>query len=305
MDNLSRGAAFSLLLVWAGISGIFPANFISASEKIDINTASPEDLVKIIHIGEARSLELISLRPFSSLDDLARIKGIGPSRVEDIKKEGLAWVAIKEAVEDEAQQADGLVKDETQQYPEGIIFSEILPSPEGPDEENEWIELYNKNGFGVNLSGWQVKDEKGKIRTYTFPEEIFIEENQYLILPRTVSGIILNNEGDNLNLLQPNGQTADATSYGKAERGKSFNLVSGEWLWSEEPTPENPNSVILEKETVEAPSRGKAIAEISQKSFTAEGSEKKGSLSAGLIALLLASFSGIMILTIKKKSKLN
>ncbi len=74
------------------LTGVLSANFISAVEKIDINSAPLEDLVKIIHIGEVRAKELISLRPFSSLDDLARIKGIGDSRVNDIKKQGLAWV---------------------------------------------------------------------------------------------------------------------------------------------------------------------------------------------------------------------
>ena len=61
-------------------------------EKIDINSASLEDLVKIIHIGEERGTVLISLRPFSSLDDLSRIKGISSGRIEDIKKQGLAYV---------------------------------------------------------------------------------------------------------------------------------------------------------------------------------------------------------------------
>ena len=65
---------------------------VSAAEKIDINTAPLNDLIKIIHIGEKRGLELISLRPFSSLDDLARIKGIGPVRIKDIKKQRLAYV---------------------------------------------------------------------------------------------------------------------------------------------------------------------------------------------------------------------
>ena len=68
----------------------------SPAEKININSAELEDLIKIIHIGETRAKELIFLRPFSSLDDLDRIKGIGASRIEDIKKQGLAWVDATE-----------------------------------------------------------------------------------------------------------------------------------------------------------------------------------------------------------------
>jgi len=49
-------------------------------------------LVEIVHLGEVRALELISLRPFYSLDDLIRIKGIGDKALEDIKRQGLAWI---------------------------------------------------------------------------------------------------------------------------------------------------------------------------------------------------------------------
>ena len=90
MVNLSRVAALLLLAsVSFSVQSADPAD----AEKIDINAASLEDLVKIIHIGEVRARELISLRPFSSLDDLTRISGIGKARVEYIKEQGLAWVS--------------------------------------------------------------------------------------------------------------------------------------------------------------------------------------------------------------------
>jgi DNA uptake protein ComE-like DNA-binding protein len=37
-------------------------------------------------------IQLRENRPFTSLDDLVRIKGIGPSRLADIKAQGLACV---------------------------------------------------------------------------------------------------------------------------------------------------------------------------------------------------------------------
>lgn len=89
MINLSRGAALLLLAsVSFSVQSANPAD----AEKIDINAASLEDLVKIIHIGKIRAEKLIFLRPFSSLDDLIRIKGIGEARLEDIKNQGLAWI---------------------------------------------------------------------------------------------------------------------------------------------------------------------------------------------------------------------
>lgn len=59
---------------------------------ININTASVVELQEIIHLGPARAKELIDLRPFTSIDELTRIKGIGPSRMEDIKTQNLACV---------------------------------------------------------------------------------------------------------------------------------------------------------------------------------------------------------------------
>ncbi|KUO52330.1 MAG: hypothetical protein APF76_04660 [Desulfitibacter sp. BRH_c19] len=62
------------------------------SGKININTASFEDLQEIIHIGAERAQEVINLRPFISLDELSKVTGIGPARLADIKAEGKAYV---------------------------------------------------------------------------------------------------------------------------------------------------------------------------------------------------------------------
>ena len=62
---------------------------------VDINTASYEDLLQIIHIGPTRAEEIINTRsisPFKSVDGLDSIKGIGAGRLTDIKQEGIACV---------------------------------------------------------------------------------------------------------------------------------------------------------------------------------------------------------------------
>jgi hypothetical protein len=58
--------------------------------QVNINTASREDLKRIIHIDEVRSQEMLQLRPFNSVDSMTRIKGIGSVRLNDIKAQGLA-----------------------------------------------------------------------------------------------------------------------------------------------------------------------------------------------------------------------
>ena len=60
--------------------------------QIDINSATKEELDKITQIGPARAEQIISLRPFSSVDDMIRIVGIGETNINLIKSQGLACV---------------------------------------------------------------------------------------------------------------------------------------------------------------------------------------------------------------------
>jgi len=69
-----------------------PAPAAPISDCVDINRASFDELKRIIHIDDERAQELIRLRPFSSIDSLTRINGIGPARLRDIKAQGLACV---------------------------------------------------------------------------------------------------------------------------------------------------------------------------------------------------------------------
>jgi len=54
------------------------------------NTASFEEVGRIEHIGPDRAADLICLRPYTSVDQLERINGIGPARIRDIKAQGIA-----------------------------------------------------------------------------------------------------------------------------------------------------------------------------------------------------------------------
>ena len=55
---------------------------------IDLNTSSQAELAAIIHIGEARAAQIIQGRPWSSLNALRRIPGLGPARISDIQTQG-------------------------------------------------------------------------------------------------------------------------------------------------------------------------------------------------------------------------
>ncbi|QTM98990.1 MBL fold metallo-hydrolase [Sediminibacillus dalangtanensis] len=59
---------------------------------IDINSAGSEQIQEIIHIGPERAQDVIDGRPFQSIDELTEVSGIGPSRLKDIKDQGIACV---------------------------------------------------------------------------------------------------------------------------------------------------------------------------------------------------------------------
>ena len=124
-------------------------------------------------------------------------------------------------------------------YPLNIFINEILPSPEGSDAENEWIELYNKNDFEVEISSWKIRDTIGATKTYTISDGIKIAPNDFLILLRTQTKITLQNSGDGLELLNPAEKIVHKINFGKAPINQSFNRTS---LENKSQRPEtNPN----------------------------------------------------------------
>ncbi len=126
-------------------------------------------------------------------------------------------------------------------YPKGIVINEILPSPEGSDETEEWIEIFNQNNFEVDLSDWQISDKQGSITTHTFPQNTKITNLGYLILKRPESKITLNNTGDELILLNPAGEILDSAIFDKAPAGESYNRLGSNWFWSKSLTPGKQN----------------------------------------------------------------
>lgn len=58
--------------------------------QIDVNTATAQELERIVEIGPQRASHMVVLRPFDGLADTVRVDGIGPATVRAITEEGLA-----------------------------------------------------------------------------------------------------------------------------------------------------------------------------------------------------------------------
>lgn len=274
-------------------------NTIAADSCIDINTASLEELDKIKYIGESRAKQIITLRGeklFSSVDDLDRVIGIGPAIVAKIKQEGLACVQAQTPLTEPIIKVEPpitatlTVEVQPQKiYPSGIIINEIMPSPEGSDETEEWIKIFNRNNFEVDLSGWQISDKVGKINTYTIPVGIKISAMGFLTLSRTETKIILNNDNDGLDLTQPDGKIADFISYEKAVLGQSYGPGATDII---------PAASASAKATADKSEGEVGLAAISEP--IVEGQNKRNFYPI-LAASALAILSGFVILLLKKR----
>lgn len=196
--------------------------------------------------------------------------------------------------------------EENVSYPSGIYINEILPSPEGPDDQNEWIEFSNQNNFEVNLFGWKLKDFSGQVVTYTFPEKTIIQPNGYLVFYRPVTKIILNNEGDKLTFFSPDGKIVNEISYENSPRGQSWSRNELVWYWNKNLTPGNLNVVSSpeqrkNQESPETPTSSSGSQENHLKATLREQFPKEKNLYVAFIALTNALFSGIIILTLRKR----
>jgi len=137
-------------------------------------------------------------------------------------------------------------------YSQNIIINEILPNPEGSDTasspKGEWIEIYNQSSQKINLTEWQLDDliSSGS-KPYTIDSETFIEPNGYLTFYYSQTKICLNNKGDEVNLITPQGEIVSTCSY-QEKSPEGFSWARGEdgqWHWSIEPTPNKENLITL------------------------------------------------------------
>ena len=314
----------------------FSASRIFATDKVEINTASLQQLDKITGIGPALAQRIIDARPFSSVDDLLKVSGIGPKTLQKIKDQGLVYIEgqtqpIIQPIapsDDETIPTPTLMSTPTASptpatsptltptitYPRGVFINEVLPSPDGPDETEEWIELKNTNSQEVDIAGWEIKDTAGTIKKYKFPAGSKIASYGFLVLSRPVSKISLNNAGDGLILLWPNGQVVDQAAYGKAPLGQSWNRTKAGFAWSAVLTPAKENIIsqpVATGSTKKAPigasaQETAAVGSPAQELLTGTSTANRGIFSFNwpvkifLLALGLAVLSAIAVLLLKR-----
>ena len=139
-----------------------------------------------------------------------------------------------------------------------VYINEWLPNPQGLDTANEWVELWNGGPEAVNLGGW-ILVTKGGAKAKLSGE---IGADEYLLLRRPATKLVLRNTDESLSLYDGAGRLADQSSFlGSAPEGKSFGRMNyndhnhnndnrmQDFAWSE-PTPGAANKISLDASVV-------------------------------------------------------
>ena len=132
-----------------------------------------------------------------------------------------------------------------------ILLSEIYPHPRKKSGLNqgslnlfeEWMEIQNTSTDRFDLQGWSLDDEQnGGSKPYVFPKDSFIEPLAFLIVPKSISKLSLNDDKDSIFLIRPDGTSAGALTYEKIAEGVSMSMSGGAWCLSSVPTPGTVNT---------------------------------------------------------------
>jgi hypothetical protein len=135
--------------------------------------------------------------------------------------------------------------------PGAVLINEFLPAPHEVDWDgdgsagsgDEWIELRNGSAGAVDLGGWRLDDAAASgSPPYLIPAGQWIPGGGFLIFFHRQTGLTLNNDGDSVCLLYPDGSLAEAVAYGSARYDASYSKTgSGAWTWDYPPSPGGPN----------------------------------------------------------------
>lgn len=127
-----------------------------------------------------------------------------------------------------------------------LYITELLPNSPSFDSGNEFIEIFNPNDISIDLTGYVIELGDSFTKSFTFSSGS-IQPGQYITVSDSVSGLVLpNTTGVVVRLLAPAGNVVSMSSaYSSADDDVSWALVSDQWIYTNQITPEEQNKPYL------------------------------------------------------------
>jgi hypothetical protein len=120
----------------------------------------------------------------------------------------------------------------------------------------EWIELYNAGPAAADVSNWLLDDAEGGSTPYQIPAGTLLQPGAFLLFLGNETGIVLEDTGDEVRLMEPDGTVADSVAFGPLVPDSSLSRdESGVWHDDWQPSPGAPNvpPVVMELERAVPP----------------------------------------------------
>jgi micrococcal nuclease len=130
---------------------------------------------------------------------------------------------------------------------DSMRISEVYPSPD--KGESEWIELENTGDLPVSLAGWKLDDVgSGGSVPVMLQSDAVIPAHGYLLFLKSITGLSLNNGGDEVNLLNPFGEIIDHMKYSSTKTGRAVAWEYGKNMFciTDKPTPLESNTCFIQ-----------------------------------------------------------
>ncbi len=134
-----------------------------------------------------------------------------------------------------------------------VVLNEYLPAPMNVDWDgdgvannlDEWIEIFCLSDGPFDLGGWMLDDIRdGGSAPYVIPAGTWIQPGAFRVFFRKTTGISLDNAGDTVRLLRPDGSAADQHPYYATQPDASYSRTAdggGVWTLQYPPSPGGPN----------------------------------------------------------------
>ena len=134
--------------------------------------------------------------------------------------------------------------------PELQVRKQIQPYVPFHESPQEWIELYNRSGHAVDLGGWKLRGGA----SYNFPDLTIVEPDHYLVVTGQSASLraaypdiaivgdftgVLSDKNDQVTLLDPTGNEADAVHYFDRGYWPSYADAGGSSLELRDPRADN------------------------------------------------------------------
>lgn len=104
----------------------------------------------------------------------------------------------------------------------GLRISALLPNPEGDERDTESVTLTNGSAAPVDLAGWTVRDEIGQAWKLDAGGSLAAGETRTILRAR--QPMAMNNTGDTIELVAPNGRVVQTVMFGPVAEGQAVTI---------------------------------------------------------------------------------